>query len=94
MEITEGFYLNGIGVFKVQQALSSTNLYAKKFNPETKKWDYYPGAMSKLQPQTRMTKEQAAGFGHLYGQCMVCGRRLTDETSIAMGLGKICAEKF
>lgn len=94
LEITEGFYLNNLGAFKVQQSLKSENLYAKKFNPETKKWEYFPGAVNKLRPETKMTKEQAAQFGHLYGQCIVCMRRLTDEKSIAKGIGPVCESKF
>lgn len=94
LEITEGFYVNNIGIFKVQQALKSDNLYAKKFDPKTKKWEYFPGAVTKLRPETKMSMEQAADFGHLYGQCIVCSRRLTDEKSISKGIGPVCAGKF
>lgn len=94
LEITEGFYLNQLGTFKVQKALKSDNLYAKMFNPESKKWEYYPGAIGKLRPETKMTVDQAKGFGHLYGACMVCMRRLTAEESISAGIGPVCASNF
>jgi hypothetical protein len=40
-----------------------------------------------------MTVEEAKAFGLLYGRCIVCGRTLTDEKSIADGIGPICAAK-
>lgn len=33
-------------------------------------------------------------YGLETGSCCCCGRELTDKTSIAMGIGPICAEKF
>lgn len=33
-------------------------------------------------------------FGHALGVCGVCGRTLTDDQSIAAGIGPICAGKF
>jgi uncharacterized protein DUF6011 len=56
------------------------------------KWvfNYAPGAINKLRPEHRMTIEEAKAFGALYGTCCVCGRTLTDETSIANGIGPIC----
>lgn len=36
----------------------------------------------------------AMKYGKLSGRCCSCGRDLTDPSSIAMGIGPICAEKF
>ena len=33
-------------------------------------------------------------YGHLVGRCGVCGRLLEDETSVANGIGPICAGKM
>lgn len=38
--------------------------------------------------------DTARQFGQLYGMCGVCGRTLTDETSIAAGIGPVCAGKL
>lgn len=56
------------------------------------KWvfDYAPGAIHKLQAEHRMTLEEAKEFGALYGTCCVCGRTLTNETSIEAGIGPVC----
>lgn len=39
-------------------------------------------------------KAAMAAYGHLTGQCGVCGRKLEDEQSIERGMGPICAGKF
>ena len=43
-----------------------------------------------------MTSPQIAAvkFGHQTGQCSICGRRLDNKLSIALGIGPICNEKF
>lgn len=40
------------------------------------------------------TLEESKEFGQLYGICCLCGRLLTDEDSIAAGIGPICAGKY
>ena len=41
----------------------------------------------------KMGLEEAKTFGQLYGFCVKCGATLTDETSIANGIGPICSGK-
>jgi len=55
---------------------------------------YEAGAVKRLCAGDRMTMEQAKAFGALYGTCCVCGRTLTDENSIAAGIGPICAGRL
>jgi hypothetical protein len=88
-------------IYKVQIAKQgSGNLYAKKLVVEgeegdyTASFEYAAGAIRKIRPEWKMTREQAAKFGQLYGVCCVCGRDLTDEGSIAAGIGPICAQGF
>lgn len=40
----------------------------------------------------RMTAEEFAKFGDLYGRCIRCGLLLTNPTSVARGCGDVCAE--
>ncbi len=42
----------------------------------------------------RLTPEKASELGHLYGMCCCCGATLTDEISIAAGIGPVCAKKL
>ena len=39
-------------------------------------------------------KEAAVAYGKRFGSCSVCGRELTNHTSIDAGIGPICAEKY
>lgn len=55
---------------------------------------YAAGAIHTLRADQKMTLEQAAVFGRLYGVCVRCGADLTDENSIARGIGPICAGRF
>lgn len=41
-----------------------------------------------------MTIDQARAFGALYGSCAICGLPLSNEDSVAAGIGPKCAEKF
>lgn len=57
-------------------------------------FEYAQGAIKELSETTKMTLEQAKEWGVLYGTCCVCGRTLTNEDSIAAGIGPICAGRF
>jgi hypothetical protein len=50
--------------------------------------------LNSIKPEHRMTKEEAAEYGDLYGVCINCQRTLTDEVSIAQGYGPVCAQYF
>ena len=104
--ITEGMYRTPEGViYKVQVAHhGSGNLYVKRmfviegweFETHGKRkatFEFERGAIRKLTSDMKMTLEQAKEFGALYGMCCVCGAILTDETSIANGIGPICGSK-
>jgi hypothetical protein len=64
--------------------------------PELTEWsfEYAPGVIRYLSADTKMTLEEAKEFGALYGTCCVCGRTLTNESSIEAGIGPVCAGKF
>jgi Family of unknown function (DUF6011) len=84
----------------VQKAVhGSGNLYAKKLvEPSTfgarASFVYAPGVIRRLTVADRMSLEDAKAWGALYGTCCVCGRTLTDERSIAEGIGPVCGNRF
>lgn len=92
----EGLYVVGEDVYKVQAARAngSGQVYAKKMDSEG--YFQYVGRkpLSLLTADKKMSLEQAAAYGKLYGHCIRCSRDLTDEFSIEHGLGKICYEKM
>lgn len=99
-DLTDGHVGNLARIFKVQQALDSDRLYAKELirtegDSEHDSFVYTPGAMKTIaQFGRKMTLDEAKQYGALYGTCCVCGRRLTNEKSIAAKIGPVCAKKF
>lgn len=107
--LTDGFYArpnaDGVTIFKVVWNQAETNLYAKQLFVETvpaedghpeihrAHWGYAPGAVKSLTLAMKLTEEQAAEFGKLYGVCCICSARLTNEESIERGIGPVCADK-
>ena len=99
---TEGFYLHEGGVYKVQRAVhGSGHLYAKRLVLEGIEedrrgtwWVYAKGVVSRLHQGLRLTQEEAAAFGKLYGICCICGTQLNNEVSIERGIGPVCAKKM
>lgn len=94
MKLEDGIYDVNCGIFKVQTSPNSGRQYAKKLDIDSGTWEYAPGAVKNLRPETKMPLERAQGFGRLYGWCIKCSRTLTDEDSIAAGIGPICAGKW
>jgi len=93
--VGEGFYKMDDLYVKVVLNQGGTRTYAMAWNGSS--WDYdlarSMGAYGKLTPAMKLTPEQASEFGHLYGQCIFRGCRLTHEISIRLGYGPVCAEK-
>lgn len=90
--VAAGFYSLNNDIYKVVVSPQTGNTYAKVFTSDG--WVYAQGAVKKLTAASPLTLEQAKEYGKLYGTCIVCSRTLTDETSIAEGIGPICASKF
>jgi hypothetical protein len=104
----DGLYRTPDGqIYKVQVALyGSGRLYAKKLvelaiprvlkNDKIRTHDFEmePGAIARLTPAMKMSREEAQAWGRLYGTCCRCGLSLTDDNSIDRGLGKVCFTKF
>lgn len=92
VSLTDGFYRVEGTFYKVQLNQAGTRLYAKVWDVD--RWEYAPGGMKGLKPEHKITEQDAAEFGALYGRCMKCRHRLTDEYSIAHGYGKVCASRL
>jgi hypothetical protein len=106
-ELVDGMYEDPDGtIWKVQVAHhGSGQLYAKQLTkleiPKIVRgkevgygFVYVPGAIKRMRPEWKMTRERAAEWGKLYGHCVRCGAILTDETSQDRGLGPVCWGKM
>ena len=86
------YFKNGV-VYKVQKAVHGSGyLYAKRLDGTC--FMMASGAIRTLHAEDKMTLEQARQYGKIYGVCCRCGRTLTDEDSIAAGIGPVCASKM
>ena len=91
----EGFYSRDGETYKVVASQSTGHLYAKRLVLEADggmEWVYAPGVVPTLTAAHRITAEQAAHLGQITGRCVFCSRTLTDERSIAVGYGPVCAD--
>jgi hypothetical protein len=96
----EGMHKFGGVIFKVQRAVhGSGRPYAQALveapgSDSGWTFEYVPGAIKNLSSATKLSLAEAKAFGALYGTCCACGRTLTNEDSIAAGIGPVCADKF
>jgi hypothetical protein len=94
----EGFYKVGQSFFKVTPARTSDRTFAHLLisqKGEAPEWEYKGLARVHVPADApRLTLEDAAEFGKTSGYCMICGRLLTAEESVAAGIGPICAGKL
>jgi len=95
VQVTQvGMYRNAEGViFKVQLSKAG-RLYAKQLNASGRGFAYSQGAIMTLTPADRMSLVDAQAFGVATGNCCVCGRELTDQNSVAQGIGPVCARNW
>lgn len=97
--LSEGMWVIGnVGdpdarIFKIQVAVhGSGRLYAKELIDNRFEYVQVMGELARH--GRKLTLEEAKSYGQLYGTCCLCGRTLTDETSIENGIGPVCAKKF
>lgn len=95
--VTEvGMYQHEQTIYRVKLSKQG-RLYAMRFVPtaptKSERFEYANGAIYKLRADERMTVEQVASLGLAFGVCCVCGAELTDEKSVAQGIGPVCIKK-
>jgi len=95
-----GMYRTASGdIYRVQPSRETGRLYAKRMDwngtpGEKPRFEYAAGAVYSLTPSDRMTVTDAEEWGVETGVCCVCGAFLSDERSVARGIGPVCAGKF
>ena len=97
VDLVEGMYRGPDGsIVKVQRS-GQGRLYGKALVesetvPGSWRFDYMPGLISSA--LVALTLDEAKAFGCETGTCCVCGRELTNQASVAAGIGPVCASRF
>ena len=90
-----GAYRHGEHYYSVRKTTQRNgSLVAYVFNASTGRWEYAKGSIYALRPEQRLTLSEAKEFGVQTGQCVHCGRTLTDPISIMAGLGTVCIKRY
>jgi hypothetical protein len=92
----EGIYAvetsSGMVYYKVVSGTNTGRWYAKMWDGE--EWAYEgQRPLHHLTAANRVSADQASQFGAVTGRCVFCSRKLTDERSIEVGYGPVCAER-
>lgn len=94
----EGMYRIPDGtIYRVQIAKQGSGRpYAKKLVEDADGWHFrrVAGMQFRLKASDKLSLDEAKEWGKLYGVCCKCGADLTDETSIAEGIGPICGDRW
>ena len=95
--VTEvGMYHQNGKVYRVKLSKAG-RLYAMLYTPsgltKAERFAYAPGAIYGLRSADRMTLEHAKELGVHHGICCVCGAELSDEKSVALGIGPVCIKR-
>lgn len=92
-----GIYREGETIYCVRKARQSERVYAYQLittegqNPH---WDYVAGKVYDLKVENMISLEAAAQYGRKTGICCICGRYLTDASSVRKGIGPVCESKY
>jgi len=88
--LANGVYSCTDGVYIVKTSKNSGRQYAMKWNGSNA-YVYEVGHIRTVRASgTPLPVEQAAALGINTGFCIICGARLTDEKSLARGIGPVC----
>ena len=94
-QLALGMYRTSDGsIYRVHESRETGHRYAKHMEydlfSDKPRFVYAKGSIAKLSESDRMTLAEAKAWGMETGFCCVCGAFLTDEKSVANGIGPVC----
>lgn len=96
-QIVGGIYEDGDDLYRVYFGRESGRMLAKKVTIEEDGATYtYAGAASRVlsEQAKRLPVEEVGSLGIVAGNCLICGRDLSDPESLDRGIGPICAQNY
>lgn len=92
-----GIYREGETIYCVRKARQSERVYAYQLiiiEGQNPRWDYVAGKVYELKVENMISLEAAAHYGRRTGICCICGRYLSDASSVQKGIGPVCESKY
>lgn len=94
--ITEpGLYESVDGIYLVRPTRDGLRLYAEQLVEIDRSGitvEYAQGAVYRLYPEDRMSRERAVELMRICRRCLVCRHQLKDPNSIERGMGPVCGK--
>jgi len=106
--VGQGIYVvttdDGEVVYRVEPSKSSGNLYAKRLVEGVSSsdwgWAYERGGIYTVSQAVadgtgrQLSEDEALAYGKATGRCVCCGALLTNDVSIALGIGPVCRKRW
>jgi hypothetical protein len=78
-------------VYRIKVSRQSGRPYAFVLGPNG--FTYTAGAIYRVRESMRLTFEEACAISAQIGECVVCGKTLTDPNSVGAGIGPVCRKR-
>lgn len=96
-DVDGGIYEDGDSLYRVYYGRESGRMLAKEVTLHEDGATYtYAGAARRVlsKDAKRLPLEQVGALGITAGNCLLCGRDLSDPESLDRGIGPICAQNY
>lgn len=87
-----GVYESAEGIFRVKKSRQSGRFYALRVTESSA--IYEARAIHNLRAEDKMTVARAEELSLAWGQCIVCGRELTNPESVKRSIGPVCYKRL
>jgi hypothetical protein len=92
VEVAEGLYKAADGTIVLVYRTKNDRLAGK--TKQGRSFRYQQGAVALAATGHPVTASEAAAYGLTHGNCIACSRDLTDDRSLTVGYGPVCASKY
>lgn len=92
VQVEEGLYMAQDGTVVLVYRTRNGRLAGK--TKQGHSFKYQMGAVSLAATGHKVTAEEAATFGLTHGHCIACAHDLTDDRSLTVGYGPVCAKRY
>ena len=92
VQVTEGLYMAADGTIVLVYCTRNGRLAGKV--KTFRSFRYQQGAVNLAATGHPLTAQEAAQYGLTHGNCVACAHDLTDDRSLTVGYGPVCAKRY